>query len=41
VRMTVCFMEQELGTRMGDKPAARADVAHMMENMESLLGKIR
>jgi hypothetical protein len=26
---------------MGDKPAARADVAHMLENMESLLGKIR
>ena len=41
VRMTVCFMEQELGTRMGNKPAALADVAHMMGNMETLLGKLR
>ncbi len=41
VRMTVCFIEQELGQRLGDKPAAQADMAHMLENMESLLGKIR
>lgn len=41
VRMTMCFMEQELGTRMGDKAAARADMAQMLENMETLLGKIR
>jgi len=41
VRMTVCFMEQELGDRMGDAPAAKADVAHMLEHMETLLGKIR
>jgi CsoR family transcriptional regulator, copper-sensing transcriptional repressor len=41
VRMTVCFMEQELGTRLGDKPAARADLGQMMSQMESLLGKIR
>ena len=25
VRMTVCFMEQELAAKMGDKPAAKAD----------------
>ena len=41
VRMTVCFIEQELGTSMGDEPTARADMANMLENMESLLGKIR
>jgi len=41
VRMTVCFIEQELGQRLGDKPAAQADVAHMMEHMEAMLGKIR
>lgn len=41
VRMTVCFMEQELGARLGDKPPAKADVAHLMENMEALLGKLR
>ena len=41
VRMTVCFMEQELSARMGDKPAARADLGHMLENVETLLGKIR
>jgi len=41
VRMTVCFIEQELGGRLGDAPQARADVAHMMEHMEALLGKIR
>jgi CsoR family transcriptional regulator, copper-sensing transcriptional repressor len=41
VRMTVCFMEQELSARLGDKPAAKADVGHMLENMEAMLGKIR
>ena len=41
VRMTVCFMEQELSARLGDKPAARADLGHMLDNVETLLGKIR
>ena len=41
VRMTVCFIEQELGTRMGEQPEAQADMAQMLQNMESLLGKIR
>jgi DNA-binding FrmR family transcriptional regulator len=41
VRMTVCFMEQELGARLGDGPAARAGRAPMLENIEALLGKIR
>jgi DNA-binding FrmR family transcriptional regulator len=41
VRMTVCFVEQELGARMGDKPAAKAGLDDMLDNMETLLGKIR
>ena len=41
VRMTVCFMEQELGERLGDGAAAKDDMAHMLERMETLLGKIR
>ena len=41
VRMTVCFVEQELGARLGDKPTAKADLSSMLDNMEALLGKIR
>lgn len=41
VRMTVCFIEQELGERLGDKEGAATDLAHMMEHMEAMLGKIR
>ncbi|MFT3663825.1 metal-sensing transcriptional repressor [Piscinibacter sp.] len=41
VRMTVCFMEQELAARLGDKPAAQADLGQMLDNVETLLGKIR
>ena len=41
VRMTVCFIEQELGERMGERPRAQADMAHMLDNMQTLLGKIR
>jgi DNA-binding FrmR family transcriptional regulator len=41
VRMTVCFIEQELGGKLGDTPGAQADMAHMMAHMEALLGKIR
>ena len=41
VRMTVCFIEQELGERLGDKSGASTDLAHMLEHMEAMLGKIR
>ncbi len=41
VRMTVCFIEQELGERMGEQPRGQADMAHMLDNMQTLLGKIR
>lgn len=42
VRMTVCFMEQELGAKLSDKRGAKAsDLAPMLENVEALLAKIR
>jgi CsoR family transcriptional regulator, copper-sensing transcriptional repressor len=41
VRMTVCFIEQELGTRLGNQPAARSKLTDLLGNVESLLGKIR
>ena len=41
VRMTVCFIEQELGERLGDKDGAATDLTHMMAHMEAMLGKIR
>lgn len=41
VRMTVCFIEQELGERLGDKAGAGEDLSHMMAHMEAMLGKLR
>jgi DNA-binding FrmR family transcriptional regulator len=41
VRMTVCFMEQELGARMGADPAAREHLGAMLEDMQTLLAKVR
>jgi DNA-binding FrmR family transcriptional regulator len=41
VRMTVCFMEQELGARLGPDAAARADLGPMLEEVQTLLGKVR
>lgn len=41
VRMTVCFMEQELTARLGDKPSAQAELGDMLGHMEAMLGKIR
>lgn len=41
VRMTVCFMEQELGARLGGDSAAQAQLAHMLEDVQTLLGKVR
>lgn len=41
VRMTVCFMEQELGARLGDDPAAQAQLATMLDDVQTLLGKVR
>ena len=41
VRMTVCFIEQELGERMREKGPDPASMAHMLDNMQTLLGKLR
>jgi len=41
VRMTVCFIEQELGERLGEGGGAPSDLSHLMTHMEAMLGKIR
>jgi DNA-binding FrmR family transcriptional regulator len=41
VRMTVCFMEQELGAHLGNNPEAQAQLSHMLEDVQTLLGKVR
>ena len=41
VRMTVCFIEQELGERLGDKAGESGDLTQMLAHMETMLGKIR
>lgn len=41
VRMTVCFMEQEFGARLGNDPQGQAQLAHMLEDVQTLLGKVR
>jgi DNA-binding FrmR family transcriptional regulator len=41
VRMTVCFMEQELGARLGQDAATQAHLGHMLEDVQTLLGKVR
>ena len=41
VRMTVCFMEQELAAKLGDKPEANVELHDMLGHMEAMLGKIR
>ena len=41
VRMTVCFMEQELGARLGEEAAGKAQLAGMLDEMQALLGKVR
>ena len=41
VRMTVCFMQQELQHRLGDKPGDESQIGAVLEDMQELLGKIR
>jgi len=41
VRMTVCFMAQQLAQNVRDTPAAQAELAHVLDNVEVLLGKVR
>lgn len=40
LRMTVCFMEQELAARMQPDATQKADLDHMLKDMESLLARM-
>ena len=41
VRMTVCFMEQELSAKMREGKARPAELTQLLGNVETLLGKVR
>ncbi len=41
VRMTVCFMQQELKERLQLQPEAVAQLDAMLGDMQTLLGKVR
>ncbi len=41
VRMTVCFMEQELATHAPDETGRQKDLAQLLGDVETLIGKIR
>jgi DNA-binding FrmR family transcriptional regulator len=41
VRMTVCFMQQELGARLGGGDKGRAQLAEVLDEVQALLGKVR
>jgi DNA-binding FrmR family transcriptional regulator len=41
VRMTVCFMEQELGAKMGDNPKGRKQLTEVLDEVQTMLGKVR
>ena len=40
VRMTVCYIEQELDTRLEGGPSEKARLESMMEEMETLLARM-
>jgi DNA-binding FrmR family transcriptional regulator len=41
VRMTVCFMQQELGARLAPDAKRGAELAAVLEDVQTLLGKVR
>jgi CsoR family transcriptional regulator, copper-sensing transcriptional repressor len=41
VRMTVCFMEQELAGRLADTPKGRKQLTEVLGDVQTLLGKVR
>jgi CsoR family transcriptional regulator, copper-sensing transcriptional repressor len=41
VRMTVCFVEQELRTRLATAPEQHAQIDQLLSGMQDLLGKLR
>jgi DNA-binding FrmR family transcriptional regulator len=40
LRMTVCFMEQELEARIHPDAAQKAELDHMLKDMETLLARM-
>jgi DNA-binding FrmR family transcriptional regulator len=40
LRMTVCFLEQELQTRINPAPEQKAELDGMLKDMESLLARM-
>jgi DNA-binding FrmR family transcriptional regulator len=41
VRMTVCFMQQELVDRLHLEPGAEGELDNLLEDVQTLLGKVR
>lgn len=41
VRMTVCFMQQELGARLASSDKAQKQLAEVLGEVQTLLGKVR
>ena len=41
VRMTVCFMEQELGARLEQAGGTPEALSEVLDSVEALLGKVR
>ena len=41
LRMTVCFMQQELGTRLAPDAKRGAELAAVLDEVQTLLGKLR
>lgn len=41
VRMTVCFMQQELATRLAPDSRRKAELDNVLGDVQTLLGKVR
>ncbi|WP_374673933.1 metal-sensing transcriptional repressor [Ideonella sp.] len=41
VRMTVCFMQQELGARLTTNEKGQKQLAEVLQDVQTLLGKVR
>jgi DNA-binding FrmR family transcriptional regulator len=41
VRMTVCYMQQELSSQLGQSSPQLSQLAPMLEDVQTLLGKVR
>ena len=41
VRMTVCFMQQELSARVADTPESQQQLTQVLDEVQNLLGKVR